>query len=57
MRTLEEARKTIADLAIREGEHQFAREVTAGYWDHRNDVQAALKEGFVPRKIKEHNDD
>lgn len=38
----EQARKAIADLAKGDNEHQFAREVLAGCWDHRDDVQAAL---------------
>jgi hypothetical protein len=41
--TIEEARERVAQLAERDGEEQFAREVRAGAWDHRNDVQAALR--------------
>lgn len=48
--TIEEARKTIADLAMKEGEHQFAREVLAGAWDHRNDIQACVAGTFDTRK-------
>lgn len=35
-------REHIAKLADADGEHQFAREVRAGCWDHRNDVAAAI---------------
>lgn len=41
-KTIEQARDFIAALAEREGEMQFAREVRAGAWDHRRDVQAAM---------------
>lgn len=40
---IEEARERVAVLAERDGEIVFAREVRAGCWDHRNDVQAALR--------------
>ncbi len=50
--SIEEARKVIADLATQEGELVFAREVLAGAWDHRNDVQAALAGTLVPRKLR-----
>jgi hypothetical protein len=51
--TIEEARKFIADLATKDGEHQFAREVLAGAWDTRRDLQKALNEGpFEPRKLR-----
>lgn len=40
--TIEEAREVIALLAEGDGEHQFARGVRAGSWDHRADVRAAL---------------
>lgn len=42
MKTIEEARKIIADKATQQGEIAFAREVLAGCWDHRNDVQKEL---------------
>ena len=48
--SIEEARKVIADLAEKDGEFTFAREVLAGCWDHRSDVQAALNGTFKPRK-------
>lgn len=51
--TIEEAREYVASLADQEGEKQFAREVRAGCWDHRNDVQSALKNGpFKPRELR-----
>lgn len=37
-----EGREHIAKLADADGETQFAREVRAGCWDHRNDVSAAI---------------
>jgi hypothetical protein len=40
--TIEQARERVARVAEADGELQFAREVRAGAWDHRNDVQAAL---------------
>lgn len=40
---IEEARERVAKLAERDGETSFAREVRAGCWDHRGDVQAALR--------------
>lgn len=40
--TIEKAREIIAARATAAGEHMFAREVLAGCWDHRRDVQAAL---------------
>lgn len=43
MTELERARERIAKAAERDGEMIFAREVRAGAWDHRNDVQAALR--------------
>ena len=49
--SIEEAREYVATLADKEGEKQFAREVRAGCWDHRRDVQSALKGPFVPRKL------
>jgi len=49
MRAIEEARRIIADLATKDGEHAFAREVLAGCWDHRRDVQAALLLAFKPK--------
>ena len=36
------AREKIAELAEADGEAQFAREVRAGCWDHRDDVAAAI---------------
>lgn len=51
MPTIEEARTIIADLAKIEGEEIFAREVLAGAWDHRRDVQAALAGTFTPREL------
>ena len=42
VKTIEAARERIAKLAEKDGEYVFAREVRAGCWDHRNDVQAAL---------------
>jgi len=49
---IEEAREYVAKLAEKEGEFKFAREVRAGAWDHRSDVQSALTNGkFTPRKI------
>lgn len=50
--TTEEARKTIADLARRDGEEQFAREVEAGAWDHRSDVQACVAGTFKPKELR-----
>lgn len=50
--TIEQAREFVARLADQESETQFAREVRAGCWDHRADVQSALKNGpFKPRAI------
>jgi hypothetical protein len=43
MTEIETARERVAKVAEAHGEHQFAREVRAGCWDHRNDVQAALR--------------
>lgn len=40
--SIEEARKRVASCASAEGETTFAREVMAGAWDHRRDVQSAL---------------
>lgn len=40
-KTLEVGREVIARLAKSEGEHVFAGQVTAGCWDHRNDVKKA----------------
>jgi hypothetical protein len=39
------ARNRVAMLAERDGHIWFAREVRAGCWDDRNDVQAALRGG------------
>lgn len=39
---LQKAREEIAQKAEFDGEFIFAREVRAGCWDDRNDVQAAL---------------
>ncbi len=49
--TIEKARKVIAELATAEGEVIFAREVMAGCWDHRRDVQAVVAGTFTPRAI------
>ncbi len=51
-KTIEQAREIIAALADTEGEIQFAREVRAGAWDHRNDVQRAQYDDFKPRAVK-----
>jgi hypothetical protein len=40
---LEAARERVSKIAERDGEVLFAREVRAGAWDHRPDVQAALR--------------
>ena len=48
---IQEAREYVAKLADKEGETQFAREVRAGAWDHRRDVQSALVKPFVPRAL------
>lgn len=37
------AREQVAELAEAEGEGTFARQVRAGAWDHRSDVQAAAR--------------
>ncbi len=50
-KTIQEAREIIAKLADQEGEKVFAREVRAGALDHRNDVQAAMKDDFKPREV------
>jgi hypothetical protein len=50
--SIEQARETIAKLAEQEGERQFAREVRAGAWDHRSDVQACLNGTFRPRALR-----
>lgn len=43
-------RTHIANLARADGEAQFAREVLAGCWDHRNDVmQAIAGKRFAPK--------
>jgi hypothetical protein len=42
-KALVEARERVSRLAERDGEIIFAREARAGCWDHRNDVQAALR--------------
>lgn len=47
-RTIEQAREMIALWAEAEGETTFAREVRAGCWDHRNDVQQALSGSLAP---------
>ena len=36
-------REAIARMAEANGELQFAREVRAGCWDHRNDVAREIK--------------
>ena len=43
VRTIEEAREIIARLADEEGEAVFAREVRAGCWDNRTDLQTVLR--------------
>jgi hypothetical protein len=40
---IEQARSRVANLAKADGHIVFAREVLAGAWDHRNDVQSALR--------------
>ena len=40
--TIEEAREVVATAAEANGETKFAREVRAGAWDSRSDIQAAL---------------
>ncbi len=40
---IESARERLAKVAELAGQHQFAREVRAGAWDHRTDVQAAFR--------------
>jgi hypothetical protein len=50
--TIEQARETVATLADAEGERTFAREVRAGCWDHRNDVQRALAGDLKPRPLR-----
>lgn len=47
--TIQDARKVIADLAMKDGEVVFAKEVLAGCWDHHSDVQAVLAGTFVPK--------
>lgn len=49
-RSIEEARNYIAKLAEADGELKFAREVRAGCWDHRADVQRALDGDDVTKK-------
>lgn len=39
---IEAGRAHIANLANTDGEYNFAREVLAGCWDHRNDVSQAI---------------
>jgi len=41
--TIEEARECVATAAEADGEWKFAREVRAGAWDTRSDIQAALR--------------
>ena len=54
--TIEQARAFVAELAEKEGEIQFAREVRAGCWDHRNDVVLTMKDGgFTPRELNPRN--
>lgn len=40
--TTEQAREILAKRAEQDGETAFAREVRAGCWDHRPDLQAVL---------------
>lgn len=42
MRNTELGREIIARLAEDDGEHEFAREVRAGMWDHRRDVASSI---------------
>lgn len=42
-KALQDARERVAKCAERDGEHGFAGEVRAGCWDHRSDVQAAMR--------------
>lgn len=44
--TIEQAREVVATAAEADGELKFAREVRAGCWDSRHDVQAALRGDF-----------
>jgi hypothetical protein len=48
--SLQQAREAIAVRAVADGHYVFAREVLAGCWDHRNDVQAAMA-GYPLRPI------
>jgi len=48
-RTIEQARQIVADYWRENNEPMFAREVLAGCWDHRGDVQAALAGTFKPK--------
>lgn len=50
----QKGREVIARLAEAEGHHEFAGQVRGGCWDHRNDVQSAIRdpEGFRPRKLE-----
>lgn len=43
MSSLHEAREVVAAVAEEDGELVFAREVRAGAWDERHDVQAVLR--------------
>lgn len=45
MVTIEQARERVAKIAEINKEYIFAREVRAGCWDHRNDVQHVLNGG------------
>lgn len=40
--TLEQARETLGRLWQEAGEIQFGREMQAGSWDHRREIQAAM---------------
>lgn len=46
---IQQGREQVAKLARADGEETFAREVQAGCWDHRNDVQHFASESLVDR--------
>lgn len=49
--TIEQAREYVASLAEKEGELAFARQVRAGAWDHRKDVQSAFITGPFKHRL------
>jgi len=49
--SIEDARQRLARVAEQNGERQFAREVLAGCWDHRNDLQAVLNGGALRGEV------